>query len=55
MTSTTPNLDNLREHVIKLNALLDDPHPSLMTWRQCDAEHMQAISDFWNDEPKEPR
>lgn len=46
--SDTPNIDYLREHVGKLKALLDDPHPGLFTWCAAFEKHMQAISDFWN-------
>ena len=45
-------LETLREHVTKLKALLDDPHPGLTTWCVFYVQHMQAISDLWNI-PKE--
>ncbi len=32
----------------RLTALLDDPHPGLMSWCQEYATVMQTISDFWN-------
>lgn len=41
-------LKELTERVRKLNALLQDPHPGLSTWCGFYAEHMQAISEFWN-------
>jgi hypothetical protein len=47
-TSQTPNLDDLREQVNGLKALLDDPHPGLHTWIGFYAKRMQAIADFWN-------
>jgi len=46
--SDTPKLDELKEHVRKLSALLQDPHPGLSTWCGFYAEQMQAISEFWN-------
>ncbi len=44
---STPNLNNLREQVTALKALLDDPHPGLSTWRLMVAEHLKTISEFW--------
>ena len=46
----TPNLDQLREHVTKLKALLDDPHPGLDSWTQMFDEHVLAISLFKRNE-----
>lgn len=32
-TPDTPNLDELRHQVDTLKALLDDPHPGLVSWK----------------------
>lgn len=44
-------LEELRGHVKQLNALLDDAHPGIGVWVKMYGEKMQAISDFWNNEP----
>ncbi len=43
----TCTFKELAEHVRKLNELMKDPHPGLISWSECYAEHMQAISDYW--------
>ena len=46
--SPTPVIDELRNHVEHLKALLDDPHPGLSSWCESYNARMQSISDFWN-------
>ena len=50
--TSTPRLDQLREHVNKLKLLLDDAQPGLASWCMMYGEQMKAISDFWNDKPQ---
>jgi len=50
MTSETPNLDYLKEQVDRLQQLLNDPHPGLVTWQQAYADRVNAIVKFWADE-----
>lgn len=42
-------MDELKEHVAKLNALLEDPQLGLSTWCMFYAEHMKWIADYWNN------
>lgn len=39
----------LQERVKKLNSLLEDPQPGLMSWSMMYAEHMQWIVSYWNE------
>jgi hypothetical protein len=44
--------EKLTDHVNKLQKLLADPHPQMVTWAGFYAEHMKFISDFWNADNK---
>ncbi len=39
----------LKEHVRKLNSLLEDPQFGLVTWCVFYGEHMKFIADYWNN------
>lgn len=41
--------EELQERVKKLNSLLEDPQPGLMSWSMMYAEHMQWIVAYWNE------
>jgi hypothetical protein len=41
-------LENLKEHVTKLAALLEDPQPGLATWNEFLGQHFKAIHDGWD-------
>lgn len=47
MKSTTPRLDEIKALIKRLNALLDDPQPGLLTWCEAYDETMQKIIAFW--------
>lgn len=51
--SDITNLDYLREEVRKLKALLDDPHPGLMSWMYMYRDQMNFITEFWDGESRE--
>jgi hypothetical protein len=40
-------LEELKEHVDKLQQLLADPHPGLFTWIEWVAHHCKAIAEFY--------
>ncbi len=41
--------EELTEAVHKLDALLQDPHPGLMTWCEMYGKLMEAIVEFWEN------
>lgn len=43
-----PNIDELRELLRRLDAILVDPHPGLMTWRQAYGRALQNLADWIN-------
>jgi hypothetical protein len=46
------NLEDLRGRLKRLDDLLADPHPGLMSWQHL--YHLSVIDllEFWKDEPK---
>lgn len=46
-SSSTPNIDWLRERARRLLALLDDPHPGLFVWQAEYGTVAQEIAGFW--------
>jgi len=42
-------MEELKDHVAKLNSLLQDPHPGLSTWCEFYYKHIQWIVDYWNN------
>jgi hypothetical protein len=49
--SDTPNLDRLREIVVRLHSLVNDPHPGLATWCGALAAAMDDLVAFRTKEP----
>lgn len=41
------NLEELRCRVRKLLALLDDPHPGLMTWQESYSQALETVAVWW--------
>jgi len=44
--SQTPNFDELKRLATNLKALLDDPHPGLISWGMALTSDIEAISKF---------
>lgn len=43
------NIDELKEHVVRLNQLLEDPHPGLFTWQEAVHKRIGKIAEFNED------
>ena len=41
-------LKTLKEHVDRLNSLLEDPHPGLWSWCNCVAQQVKAIAVLYD-------
>jgi hypothetical protein len=52
--SETSRIDEVREIVRQLAALLEDPQVGLSSWLTLYGEKMQALSAFWNSGPQVP-
>lgn len=45
--STTPNIDTLKREAKALVALLENPHPGLISWNEQLGDRLKAISEFY--------
>lgn len=46
---STKTFDELKDHVRKLNLLMEGAEPGLMTWREMTADHMKWIKEYWEE------
>ena len=53
--SKTPVLDELRERIDSIRALIYRPEPGLWSWRVMLANQMRDLIDWWNEEHSEPQ
>lgn len=49
-----PDFKKLKEHVDKMQDLLNDPHPGLYTWCFALGKQWQKVAEMWTGEPEPP-